>query len=139
MLQVAGAATLAGISGCAASGTDSSDTTEWEGIDEFYFEGRVKGWTGIEPAIIAGEENPRLVLFEGESYDFRWVNMDGAIHTLEIWDGNDEVVDEYATESLDQQGEEVVLENVVATPAMAKYVCRFHQSTQVGEFDVRRP
>lgn len=79
------------------------------------------------------------VLFEGEAYDFRWVNKDGAIHTFEIWDENDNLIEDYTTESLDQEGAELEFENVIATPEMAKYVCRFHRTTQVGEIDVRNP
>lgn len=138
VLLAAGTAALAGMSGCATVADKPTDASDWDGIEEFYLEGRVEAWTGIEPAIIAGDENPELVLFEGESYDFRWVNKDGAIHTLEIWDANGELVDEYTTESIDQEGKEGVLEHVVATPEMATYVCRFHRTTQVGGIDVRR-
>lgn len=136
-LIAAGSATLAGISGCMGTGNEPEENTEWEDISEFYFEGRIEAWTGIEPAIITGEDNPTLILFEGEEYDFRWVNKDGAIHTLEIWDDNDEIVDEYATESLDREGEEEVLANVVSSPEMAKYVCRYHRTTQAGELEIR--
>lgn len=143
-LTVAGSGALMGLSGCLSDDNGSpeeepEDDTEWEDIDEFYFEGRIEAWTGIEPAIIEGEENPTIVLFEGEEYDFRWVNKDGAIHNLEIRDDNDETIDDYATDSLDIEGEEEVLENVVASQEMAKYVCLYHQTTQVGEIEVRSP
>ncbi|MCW8172845.1 hypothetical protein D8S78_14000 [Natrialba swarupiae] len=44
--------------------------------------GRIAAWTGIEPEIIAGVDNPDLVLFEGQEYDFRWINEDGAVHNI---------------------------------------------------------
>lgn len=136
-LAAVGSVALVGIAGCRSAGEEPQDDTAWEDVDELYFEGRIEAWTGVEPAIIAGEDNPTLVLFEGEAYDFRWVNKDGAIHTLEIWDENDDIVGEYATESVDKEGEEAVLTNVVASPDMATYVCRYHRTTQVGEIEVR--
>lgn len=138
-VKATGSLTLFGLAGCTAAENDGPDDEAWEDIDEFAFEGRVEGWTGLEPAVIEGEDNPTLILLEGQEYDFRWVNKDGAIHNLEIRDANDEVVDGYASEDLDDVGEEVVLENVVATSEMAKYVCRFHQGTQEGSIDVRNP
>lgn len=137
-MAAAGSVSVAGIAGCAAASEEPRDDAAWNDVSEFYFEGRIEAWTGIEPAIIAGKENPALVLFESAEYDFRWVNKDGAIHTLEIWDDNDDLVGEYATESVDVEGEEGVLTNVVASPGMATYVCRFHRGTQVGEIEVRR-
>lgn len=112
------------------------DEEEWEGIDEFYFEGRIQAWTGIEPDVIAGEDNPTLVLFEGEEYDFRWVNEDGAMHNIAIYDEDEEVVDDYATEGMDEEGEEETLEGVVVTEEMVTYICEFHPTTQVGDIEV---
>lgn len=157
-LTIAGSGALVGVSGCLSDANESPEEgvednpgetptddpeeesesdTEWADVDEFYFEGRIEAWTGIEPAMIEGEDNPTVVLFEGEEYDFRWVNEDGAIHNLEIRDENDEVIDEYATDYLDIEGEEEALENVVASLEMATYVCVFHQETQVGNIEVR--
>lgn len=138
-LAAAGSAVLVAASGCASASDEPRDDAAWKDIDEWYFEGRIEGWTGIQPAIIADEENPTIVLFEGETYDFRWVNEDGAIHNIELWDDAGDIVDEYEGDDLDRKGEEEVLANVVATPAMTRYVCRYHQTTQVGDIEVRRP
>lgn len=113
------------------------DDSEWKGIDEFRFEGRTEAWTGIEPALIEGEDNPTILLFEGEEYDFSWVNEDGAIHNLEIWDDDGDVIDDYETDSADTEGEEVALANVVASQEMSSYVCMYHRGTQIGEIEVR--
>ena len=112
------------------------DEEAWEGIDEFYFEGRTAAWTGIEPDLIEDVDNPRLVLFEGEEYDFRWVNMDATLHNIAIYDEDDEVVDDYVTDGEDEEGEEETLEGVVATEEMVTYICEFHPTTQVGDIEV---
>lgn len=165
-ITVAGSVTVAGLAGCTDTENNADDATngdqneepesdpennpdadeqeaapedyeEWEDVDQFTFEGRIEAWTGIEPALIEGEENPTLVLFEGEEYDFRWVNKDGAIHNIEIWDADDEVIDEYATDGMDTEDEEQVLTDVVASPEMTTYVCQYHRNSQAGEIEVR--
>lgn len=122
------------LAGCA---DDEPAEMDWEAVDEFVFEGRVRAWTALEPDFIADEENPTIVLFEGQEYNFRWINMDGIIHNLEIRDGNDEVVDDYQSESVSEEGEEVPLDGVVATPEMTTYICQYHPTSQVGDIDVR--
>ncbi|TYT60633.1 cupredoxin domain-containing protein [Natrialba swarupiae] len=112
------------------------DDEAWEGVDEFYFEGRIAAWTGIEPEIIAGVDNPDLVLFEGQEYDFRWINEDGAVHNIAMHDENEDVVDDYATEGMGDEGEEQTLENVVASEEMVTYICEFHPTTQVGDLEI---
>lgn len=162
-MTVAGSVAIAGLAGCNGTANDATngdqndepesdaatdpdaadqegaleDSEEWDGIDQFTFEGRIEGWTGVEPALIEGEENPTLVLFEGEEYDFSWVNKDGAIHNIEIWDDDDEVVDGYATDGMDAEDEEQALTGVVASPEMTTYVCQYHRTSQAGEIDVR--
>lgn len=112
------------------------DVDEWRDIDEFYFEGRIEAWTGIEPDIIADEDNPDLILIEGQEYDFRWVNGDGVLHNIEIRDDGDDVVDDYETDGEDTEGEEEVLEGVVASEEMVTYICQYHPTTQVGDIEV---
>lgn len=148
ILTLTAGATGIGLAGCLGNGDDDTsepangnsdvnDDADWEDIDEFYFEGRIQAWTGIEPALIEGQDNPTIVLLEGEEYGFRWVNEDGSPHNLEIRGEDGDVIDEYATEDISGEDEEATLENVVATEEMATYVCRFHQGTQVGDIDVR--
>ena len=115
---------------------EAIDEEAWQGIDEFYFEGRTAAWTGIEPDLIEGVDNPRLVLFEGEEYDFRWVNEDGAMHNIAMHDEDEAVVDDYATDGMDEQGEEQTLEGVVASEEMVTYICEFHPTTQVGDIEL---
>ncbi|MCU4751292.1 PKD domain-containing protein [Halobacteria archaeon AArc-curdl1] len=138
-LLVAGAtASAATVAGCLNNDNDDNDVDleEWEDIDEFYFEGVVEHWTGIEPDVIEDEENPTLHLIEGQEYDFRWVNGDGVTHNLEIWDEDDEIIDNYQSDDVGEEGEETTLEGVAATEEMVTYVCQYHRTTQVGDLEV---
>ncbi|MHC3436619.1 cupredoxin domain-containing protein [Natrialbaceae archaeon A-gly3] len=110
---------------------------DWAEVDEIYLEGHATGWIGIEPEGIEGESNPTLELIEGETYDFRWVNEDGAEHNVEIWDADEDVVDDYETEGMAEQGEEQTLEDVEITTEMEEYACQFHPVAQVGPIDVQ--
>lgn len=112
------------------------DIEEWEEVDEFYFEGVIEHWEGIEPEFIEGIENPPLTLIEGQEYDFRWVNGDGVEHNLEIRDEDDEVINDYVSDDVSEEGEETTLEGVEATEEMDVYICRYHEETQVGDIDV---
>ncbi|ARS91052.1 cupredoxin domain-containing protein [Natrarchaeobaculum aegyptiacum] len=112
------------------------DLEEWEDVDEFYFEGRTEAWVGIEPEIIEDEENPTITLIEGQEYDFRWVNGDGVTHNLEIRDDGDEIIDDYQSEDVTEEGEETTLEGVTATEEMVTYICTYHEATQVGDITV---
>ncbi len=146
-LELGAAAAVVVVAGCAEPNDDPDDDDpddepeeevdeEWEDIDEFSFEGVIEAWIGIEPDVIEGDENPTLTLIEGEEYDFRWVNGDGALHNLEIWDEDDEVVDDYVSDDVDEEGEETTLEGVVASEEMTTYVCQYHQTTQIGDLEV---
>ena len=117
---------------------DVDPDVDWAEVDEIYLEGLSSGWIGIEPEVIEDETNPELPLIEGETYDFRWVNGDGATHNIEIRDGEEgEVVDDYATETMDDEGEEQTLEDVEITDEMVDYVCEFHPVNQRGPIDVQ--
>ena len=115
---------------------DELDREDWEDVDEFYFEGRIEAWTGIDPDVIDGEDNPTIGLIEGQEYDFRWVNEDGVLHNLEIRDGDGEIVDDYVSDDVSDAGEEAEIEGVVATEEMVTYICTYHESTQVGDIEV---
>ncbi|MCU4925932.1 PKD domain-containing protein [Halobacteria archaeon AArc-dxtr1] len=116
--------------------TDEPDD-DWEAVDEFYFEGRVEAWTGLEPALIDGEDNPTITLIEGNEYDFRWVNADGVTHNLEIRDDDGEIIDDYESDDVGEEGEETTLEGVVASEEMSVYICTYHEATQVGDIEVQ--
>lgn len=115
---------------------EAVDVEEWAEIEEFYFDGQVSHWGGIEPDIIENEENPTLTLIEGQEYDFRWINVDGQLHNLEIRDGDDQVIDDYQSEDVEEEGEETTLEGVVASEDMTTYICQYHEATQVGDITV---
>lgn len=143
VLRFGSAAGLALLAGCPDDNDEPDDdddepvdVEEWEDIDEFVFEGRIEAWTGVEPEIIEGEDNPTLTLIEGEEYDFTWINADGVTHNLEIRDDGDEIIDDYQTEDLDDEGEETTLEGVVASEEMDVYICTYHEATQVGDITV---
>ncbi|RQH02428.1 PKD domain-containing protein [Natrarchaeobius oligotrophus] len=145
VLRIGGAASLAMLAGCPDEeaeepdddvGDDEADDEEWADVDEFVFEGRIEAWTGVEPAIIEDEDNPTITLIDGQEYDFTWINADGVLHNLEIRDGDDEIINDYQSEDLDEEGEETTLEGVVASEEMAVYICTYHEQTQVGDITV---
>ncbi|GAB7020809.1 hypothetical protein JCM18750_36710 [Halostagnicola bangensis] len=149
-LGASGAVSMAALAGCGGPG-EENDTDEeepdgadngeaddeWEDVDEFYFEGHVEAWTGLEPGIIDGEDNPTITLIEGNEYDFRWINADGVTHNLEIRDEDDEIIDDYQSDDVSEEGEETTLEGVVASEEMSVYICTYHESTQVGDIEVQ--
>lgn len=109
-------------------GSDEDSDTEtdvWEDVDEIVLSATTAGWEGVEPEVIAGEENPTLVLTEGAEYVLTWKNADGVPHNVELWDEHGEVVDEYETDLLAEEGERQSLE-FEATAELAEYVCELH-------------
>lgn len=120
-----------------ADGEDGNGTAA-DGVadaDEIVLDGITAGWEGVEPAAIEGEENPTLVLTEGNEYDIVWENADGEPHNIEIWDEEEEVVDEYSTEILEEEGERQTL-TIEATAEMAEYVCVVHPTTMRGAVEI---
>ena len=59
----------------------------------------------INSSEIEGENNPTLLLEEGEDYTIEWINADGVNHDLQIWDESDDLVDDLATDSIDAERE----------------------------------
>ena len=108
---------------------------EIEPDTQIEFDGQTPGWVGIAPEEIEGEENPELVLEEGESYEIGWTEGDGASHNLEIRDENDEVVDDLQTDVVDDPDDDQWLE-FEASDEMATYVCEPHAGTMVGNITV---
>ncbi|ELY58702.1 hypothetical protein [Natronolimnohabitans innermongolicus] len=141
-----GVAGTTALAGCAGPGDEDEENdngaengledADWEDVDEFYFEGVVEHWGGIEPEFLEGTENPTLTLIEGQEYDFRWVNGDGITHNLEIRNEDGDIVDDYQSEDVEEEGEETTLEGVVATEEMTTYICTYHEATQVGDITV---
>ncbi|OIB55483.1 cupredoxin domain-containing protein [Natrialba sp. SSL1] len=115
------------------NGGDDIDPSEWEDVDTIELDGATGGWEGVAPDMIAGEQNPTIVLFEGQEYDFTWYNQDSGTHNIEIWDEDEEIVDDYATDQVND--DEQTLEGVVASEEMAYYRCEPHGQMQ-GEIQV---
>lgn len=146
LLKIAGVSSVALVAGCTADEAEPDDEEaetddeaadeDWGDVEEFSFEGRVQAWTGLEPAMIDGEDNPTITLIDGQEYDFRWVNADGVLHNMEIRDENGEIIDEYQSDDVDEEGEEATIEGVTATEEMTTYICAYHESSQVGDIEV---
>lgn len=93
----------------------------------------------INSSEIEGENNPTLLLEEGEDYTIEWINADGVNHDLQIWDESDDLVDDLATDSIDAERErerESDSLEFTADPDMTTYVCEYHSSNQVGDLVV---
>lgn len=135
-LAITGAAVSVGVAGCLGDDDDDDDgidEAEWEDVDEIYLEGWTAGWEGVEPAVIEGVENPTLVLFEGETYEVTWENMDGDSHNFVILDDAGNYLEE--TELMSEEGETQSLE-FEATDEMVEYFCEPHAGTMVGDVEV---
>lgn len=130
-----GGALLLGFTGTPASAQEDGEAIEPD--TEIMLDGQVEAWTGVEPEEIADEENPTLVLTSGDSYEITFENADGQQHNLEIVDENDEVVDDYETDIVEEEGDTETLEIDEVTDEMAEYVCRPHEGTMRGEIDVQ--
>lgn len=104
--------------------------------EEIELGGEVQAWFGQSPEQIEEEENPTLTFVEGESYTFVWENLDGQPHNIEIVDEDDEVVDDYSTDEISEEGETQELEVDEVTEEMAEYVCRPHEGTMRGSIEV---
>lgn len=117
-------------------GDDAQAAADWEGVDEVVLEGFTENWLGVEPQPIEGEENPTLLLFDGQEYDLTWENMDGAPHNIVIWNDDDEVVEDYQTEIMEEEGESQTL-TIEVSEEMAQYVCEVHAGTMIGDIDVQ--
>ncbi len=154
VLKSAGAAGVAALlAGCADEGPGEEEEDEEEAPEDdeeepengeeaaiepgtrIEFDAQTPGWVGIEPEEIADEENPTLVLTEGEEYEIGWEEGDGADHNIEIWDENDEVVDDLETEIVQEGGEDQFLE-FEASEEMVTYVCEPHEGTMIGDIEV---
>ncbi|KDE59538.1 hypothetical protein EL22_20625 [Halostagnicola sp. A56] len=108
-----------------AAGSESTSPEAWADVEEIRLSATTSRFKGVEPALIEGQENPTLVLTEGQEYVITWENEDGQSHNLELWDENEQVVDGHSTEVMAEKNETRSLE-FEATAAMTEYVCRIH-------------
>lgn len=107
------------------SPSSDADGDAWTDVEEIRLSATASRFEGVEPEFIEGEENPTLVLTEGEEYVITWENADGKSHNLELWDEDETVVDEHSTEVMGEKNETRSLE-FEATAAMTEYICRIH-------------
>ncbi|NGM70963.1 twin-arginine translocation signal domain-containing protein [Natronolimnobius sp. AArcel1] len=120
------------------NGNGDDDGDEAEAIEpgtEIELDGQTPGWVGIAPDSIDGDENPTLVLEEGETYEIGWTEGDGADHNIEIRDDGGDVVDDLQTDEVSDPDDDQWLE-FEASSDMAEYVCDPHETTMVGEIVV---
>lgn len=147
LLKSTGVAGVAILAGCGGSdnGYGSSDEengdgaadADWENVEEFYFNGQVSHWGAEEPTFLEGEENPTITLIDGQEYTFRWYNNDGITHNMEIRNEEGDVIEDYQSDDVGEEGEEASIEGVVASEEMTTYICQYHESTQVGEIEIQ--
>ncbi|OAQ52876.1 PKD domain-containing protein [Natrinema mahii] len=143
MLGLTGvAASTAFIAGCGGNGNGNGNGNGGGGggieIDpdtQIELDGQTPGWVGIAPDAIADEENPTLILQEGETYEIGWTTGDGAEHNIAIYDENDEVVDDLVTERVTEPGDGQWLE-FEASSEMVTYICEVHPTTMVADIQV---
>lgn len=137
------AAATALVAGCGSddgdengNGDDSGDGgVEIDPDTEITFSGQQSGWEGLSPDEIDGEQNPTLILQEGETYNIGWTEGDDIEHNFEIRDSDDEVVDDYETDVTAEPDEDQILE-IEVTSEMANYVCQPHDGSMRGEIQV---
>ncbi|AGB31046.1 blue copper domain protein [Natrinema pellirubrum DSM 15624] len=145
MLQLTGvAASTAVVAGCGGGGNGDDGNGNGNGggggetIEpgtQIEFDGQTAGWVGIAPDSIADEENPTITLQEGETYEMGWTTGDGAEHNIAIYDENDEVVDDLATERVTEPGDDQWLE-FEASSEMVTYICEVHPTSMVADIEV---
>lgn len=124
--------------GGGGNGGGETDVSAWEDVEEIELEGQTSGWVGVSPDPIADEENPTLVLFNGQEYTISFENTDGQEHNLQILDGDGSIVDDYETDSISSEGETATLEGVQASDEMTNYICEPHESTMDGSIQIEQ-
>lgn len=115
---------------------DVENGIEIEPDTRIVFFAETAGWEGVEPSEIEDEVNPTLVLEEGEDYEIGWEEGDGSEHNIEIWDEDDNVVDDLETEWVAEPDDDDQFLEFTASEEMASYVCEPHATTMVGDLQV---
>ncbi|EMA39674.1 cupredoxin domain-containing protein [Halobiforma nitratireducens] len=108
------------------------DFAAWTDVTEITLEAQTSGWVGSKPDHIAAETNPPLVLEEGREYTITVENGDGSVHNFQLGDESEAVVDDYATDLIEDDDGTREL-TVTATEELAEYVCAPHRITMRGD------
>lgn len=102
-----------------------------EAEPDFELGGRVSGWQGIAPDVIADTENPTLTLLEGEDYVLVWSNEDGRGHNFAIeTEGGEDLL---ATD-ISASGNQTV--EFTASAEMHEYYCQPHPQSMRGSIEI---
>ncbi|MFC4357262.1 hypothetical protein ACFO0N_04775 [Halobium salinum] len=89
----------------------------------------VQGWRGRQPESLRGQTNPTFRMRPGETYEIRWLNLDGQPHQFVLVDPEGTALD--TSEPAREKGATRVL-RVEATERMASYRCKFHPQAMQG-------
>ncbi|ELY87000.1 plastocyanin/azurin family copper-binding protein [Natrinema altunense] len=148
MLQLTGvAASTAFIAGCGGGGNGNGngngngggggngDGFEIEPGTTIDFSGETSHWEGLAPSAIEGEENPTLILQEGEDYTIGWSEGNGQPHNMEIRNESDEVIGDLSTEVVSEPDENQMLD-ITASSEMYQYVCQPHEAQMRGDMEI---
>lgn len=130
MQATAAASAVVGFTGAASAQDEDDDEDDENGDNEFELGGASDAWVGEAPEDIEGEDNPTLVLEEGESYEVTWENLDGVEHNFVIIDEEgDQIVE---SELIGEEGETQTVE-FEAEEEMSEYYCEPHPQTMRGD------
>ncbi|PGF14634.1 hypothetical protein CP556_20205 [Natrinema sp. CBA1119] len=148
MFKLAGVATsTALVAGCGGGGNGGgnggggnggggSDGYEIEPGTQLDFSGQTSYWEGLAPSSIEGEQNPTLILQEGEDYTIGWSEGDGAAHNMQIRNSNDEVIDDLTTgEPVSDPGDGLFFD-FTASSEMVRYRCEPHPQME-GDLQIQ--
>lgn len=120
--------------GAGGEGEGAGVPEGWQGVDVIRFEAYTEAWQGLEPEVIAGEDNPTLVLAEGAEYVVEFTNGDAVPHQFALLDGDGESVVE--SDTVDDQDGATESQAFRATPELEEYHCTHHPDSMVGDVRV---
>lgn len=124
--------------GCLGDGGTGNGNDDGDGDDDGFaiepgtrvlLEGITGGYEGLEPAAIAGVQNPTLILEVATDYEIGWTQGDGGNHNIQIWNADETVVDDHETDLTGDPGDGDYL-TFTATDEMTYYRCNPHPNMQ---------
>ncbi|WP_049925809.1 cupredoxin domain-containing protein [Halopiger goleimassiliensis] len=143
-LAAAGSALSVAVAGCTGSSDENTNSDDrqqlrpedWEDVEEIRLQAHMRGFYGVEPAMIEDVRNPALLLFEGNEYEITWENGDGVPHNFAVRDESGATVDGISTRRMRERGQTQSV-TVTATGEMHRYLCEPHPGTMTGYVHVR--